>query len=189
MMRNLNCYPTRFKSWSLATASDGQNVTLAGGGSSLLPYRKPTPSGEPVRLIRPETAHACMTHETQKRPRLSYLRFEISILPITVPKSVRCSPLFGSVVLFKFDISFRILTIVLFRATLKYIFLLHVACLLVKSRVFRFLWWSRVFRCLCLAFEESLLITMFSKVARQEEDFPPKKKRKSFGYSEEWKIW
>ncbi|CAH3191010.1 unnamed protein product, partial [Porites evermanni] len=66
MMRNLNCYPTRFKSWSLATASDGQNVTLAGGGSSLLPYRKPTPSGEPVRLIRPETAHACMTHETQK---------------------------------------------------------------------------------------------------------------------------
>ena len=29
---------------------------------------------------------------------------------------------------------------------------------------------------------------MFSKVARQEEDFPPKKKRKSFGYSEEWKI-
>ena len=100
-------------------------------------------------------------------------------MPITVPKSVRCSPLFGSVVLLKFDISFRILTIVLFRATLKYIFLLHVACLLVKSRVF----W-----CLCLAFEESLLITMFSKVARQEEDFPPKKKRKSFGYSEEWKI-
>ena len=73
MMRNLNCYPTRFKSWSLATASDGQNVTLAGGGSSLLPYRKPTPSGEPVRLIRPETADACMTHETQKRPRLSLL--------------------------------------------------------------------------------------------------------------------
>ena len=75
MMSNLNCYPTRLKSWSLATASDGQNVTLARGGSALLPYRKPTPSGEPVRLIRPETADACMTHETQKRPRLSYLRF------------------------------------------------------------------------------------------------------------------
>ena len=73
MMRNLNCYPTRFKSWNLATASDGQNVTLAGGGLSLLPYRKLTPSGEPVRLIRPETAHECMTHETQKRPRLSLL--------------------------------------------------------------------------------------------------------------------
>ena len=43
MMRNLDWYPTRFKSWSLATASDGKNVTLAGGGSSLLPYRKPTP--------------------------------------------------------------------------------------------------------------------------------------------------
>ena len=40
-----------------------------------------------------------------------------------------------------------------------------------------------------LAFEESLLITMLSKVARKEEDFPPKKKRKSFGCSEEWKIW
>ena len=103
-----------------------------GGGSSLLPYRKPTPSGEPVRLIRPETAHACMTHETQKRPQLSVLWFEIYILPITITKSVRCSQLSGSVVLFKFDISFRILTTVLFRATLKYIFLLHVACLLVK---------------------------------------------------------
>ena len=42
-------------------------------------------------------------------------------MPITVPKSVRCSLLFGSVVLFKFNISFRILTTVLFRATLKYI--------------------------------------------------------------------
>ena len=40
--------------------------------------------------------------------------------------------LLSTVVLFKFDISSRILTTVLFRATLKYIFLLHVACLLVK---------------------------------------------------------
>ena len=53
-------------------------------------------------------------------------------MPITVTKSVRCSQLSGSVVLFKFDISFRILTTVLFRATLKYIFLFQVACLLIK---------------------------------------------------------
>ena len=73
MMRNSDCYPTRFESWSLATASDRQNVTLAGEGRHFCSYHKPTPFGEPVRFIRPETAQACMTHETQKRPRLSLL--------------------------------------------------------------------------------------------------------------------
>ena len=105
-------------------------------------------------------------------------------MPITITKSVRCSQLSGSVVLFMFDISFRILTTVLFRATLKYIFLLHVV-FVSKNHVYFGSCGDRV----CLAFEESLLITMLSKVARKEEDFPPKKKRKSFGCSEEWKIW
>ena len=53
-------------------------------------------------------------------------------MPITVKKSVRCSQFFGSGVLFNFDISFRILITVLFRATLNFFLLLHVPCLLVK---------------------------------------------------------
>ena len=32
-----DCYPTRFESWSLATASDRQNVTLAGEGRYFCP--------------------------------------------------------------------------------------------------------------------------------------------------------
>ena len=31
---------------------------------------------------------------------------------------------------------------------------------------------------------------MWSKVAREDEDFPPRKKAKSgLGYADEWKIW
>ena len=80
MMCNLNCYPTSFKSWNLATASDGQNVTLARGGSSLLPYRKPTPSGEPVRLIRPikRTGSLCLEFIGLRAARVNW---KVSSLP------------------------------------------------------------------------------------------------------------
>ena len=57
--------------------SDRQNVTLVGEGRHFALLQTDTVRGAGVFNSAGKTAHACMTHETQKRPQLSFLRFEV----------------------------------------------------------------------------------------------------------------